>query len=211
MSDRLSKGERKRLRRQAEEEIRQKEFARGVVSPKATPKFASPEAIVREARAVGVNLAHRPAPDGRHVFGIPDGPPELSVTLSYLQTDPAMRRSIADFEWLVDDRSQLADGSPVAFFSGKPILDPAIDFLMLTLTRVLGRLAGGVLINEGNRTVMDDWLAWSLDYMDPDMFKVTRVYDNPPPDFTGLLKRFPSLRWTGPVADTPRKPWWKFW
>ncbi len=73
-------------------------------------------------------------------------------------------------------------------------LHPANDFLVLTLLRCLGRIAQGTLADYGRGFLMDDWLSWSLDYMETDMFKVRRVYDENAPDATDLLAEIPSLR-----------------
>ena len=208
MSGRLSKEDRKRMRGQAEEDIRQADIYCCVVSPKATPGILSPQAILADARKIGVNLHHQP-PDGIfHAFSIPGAPGDFRIISSYRTVDNALLEALGDHEWLLEDRSRVAVGMPLFGIQGKMNLDLAIDFLGMTMKRVLGRLAGGVWINPG--VVMGDWISWSLDYMDPDMFKITRLYDSPPPDFSALGDRFPQLRCQ--VLTTPdRKPWWKVW
>ncbi|MHC4982971.1 MAG: hypothetical protein ACYTF6_07365 [Planctomycetota bacterium] len=208
MSERLSKEERKRLRRQAKEDIRQADVYCCVVSPKATPDVVSSQAIVEDARKVGVNLLHRPLPNELHAFCIPGAPDDYRIVARYGVVVDELLAALQDHEWLVEDRSKVAVGTPLIGFGGKMNLDLAVDFLGMTLRRVLGRLAGGVWIDPG--VVMDDWVSWSLDYMDPDMFKITRLGDDPPPDFTTLIKRFPQLRWSGRTASGG-KPWWRFW
>ena len=98
------------------------------------------------------------------------------------------------YEWLFDDVAKLQLGLPTITFRAKVNLDPVVDFLHQTMLRVLGRLTHGILMSGTGQYVGDDWLAWSLDYDDPDMFNVNRVYDDSQPDFHALLDRFPQLR-----------------
>jgi hypothetical protein len=208
MADRPSKEERKRMRRQAEDDLRQAVVHCGVISPKATPAVLTPEAILADAQRIGVNLLHVPLGDDCHAFGVPGGPDEFCVTVSFALLDSDFFDMVKDNEWLMEDRAQLTEGMPICLFKGKMHLDPAVDFLGMTVKRVLGRLAGGVFVDES--VVMDDWLSWSLDYMDPDMFKITRIYDTDCPDFTQLIERFPKLRCQRDGRPN-KKSWWRFW
>ncbi|MDP6047499.1 MAG: hypothetical protein QGH94_15745 [Phycisphaerae bacterium] len=208
MSARLSKEDRKRMRGQAEEDIRQAEIYCCVVSPKAAPTILTPQAIIADARKVGVNLHHHPLDNGFHAFSIPEAPDNFRIIAGYRTVDTALLEALKDHEWLLEDRSEIAVGMPVFGFHGKMNLDPAVDFLGMTIKRVLGRLAGGIWIDPG--VVMGDWISWSLDYMDPDMFNITRIYDDPAPNFGTLIQRFPQLRCPLPITPA-RKPWWKFW
>ena len=208
MAGRLSKEDRKRMRGQAEEDIRQADIYCCVVSPLATPDILTPQAIIADARKVGVNLLHQPLDGGLHSFAIPGGPDHLQIRARHGTVVPALLSTLQDHQWLVEDRSALAVGTPLMGITGQMNLDPAIDFLGMTIKRVVGRLVGGVWIDP--YAVMGDWISWSLDYMDPDMFKITRHYDSPPPDFRALDDRFPQLRCRVPTMPD-RKPWWKFW
>lgn len=199
---RLSRDDRKRMRKGAEERIRNLEFRCWVVSPKAKPEIVSAEALLDEAKKVGVNLVHRPVRQDAFAVGVPGGPDQFQVLLEYTTVDERLLAGIEDFEWLTETKEDVAMGLPAILFRGQYNLDPAIDFLGMAVKRVLGRLAGGILISAGNRVVLGDWLSWSLDYLDPDTFKITRLYDNPPPDFQHLADRFPQLRWR-PKASRP--------
>jgi hypothetical protein len=192
--ERPSKEERKRLRHEAERSIRAEDFFSHVISPDATLEKAGPEQIVSEAAKVCVNLRHRALDLRTHAFLIPGGTDDLSLVVGYGTLDRDILYSAEHFECFVRDRSKIALGLPVITFRGKINQDQAIDFLYMTMIRVLGRLTHGVLINGANRMMGDDWLTWSLDYMNPDMFNVTRVYQVPPPNFHPLVARFPGLR-----------------
>ena len=182
------------MRRVAQESIRQEDVFFTVVSPKASLSDCGPERIVADAAQVGVRLAHQPVDAVTHVFGVPDQIETYSVVIGYGQLDEDILRLAEDSEWLVEDRSPIALGIPAITFRGKVHTDPVIDFLGMTLCRVLGRLTHGVLVTGPNGVVNDEWLSWSLDYMDRDTFKITRVYDESCPNFLALADRFPLLR-----------------
>ena len=189
-----SKEERKRMRREAEQSIRIEEFFSHVVSPKATLPDSSPAAIVDHASQVGVSLEHRQIDDTSHSFGVPDADCQFAVGLGYTELSHEIVQQAEFYEWLFEDVEKLQLGLPTITFRAKVNLDPVVDFLHQTMLRVLGRLTNGILISGTGRYVGDDWLAWSLDYNDPDMFKVDRVYDDLQPNFHALLDRFPQLR-----------------
>ena len=191
---RLSKEERKRLRREAEQSERTEEYFSHIVSNTATQTQASPKSIVEQAAAVGVALEHRPIDDTTHAFGIPGEDNQFVTAIGYTELSPDLVAQAEYYDWLVDDVGQMQIGLPTITLRARVRLDPVVDFMHMTMLRVLGRLTHGMLISETSRNVVDDWLAWSLDYCDPDMFNVTRVYDEPPPDFRPLIERFPSLR-----------------
>lgn len=220
---RLSKDERKRLRREAEHRNRIQEFCSHVVSRDATIHIAGPLQIVADARTLGVNLAHRPIDDVSHAFGVPNEDGQFVVVVTYGNLTREILSEADDYEWLFRDASALQIGLPTITYRAKVCLDPVIDFLHETMIRVLGRLTHGILISGTVQDVSDDWLSWSGDYLDKDMFKVTQVCNYPSPDFQSLLERFPQLRAGyehesrcdrfGAVipAKERRRPWWKIW
>ena len=187
----LSKEDRKRLRREAEHLIRHEDVFATIVSPKATIDDAGPAQVLAEGAKVGVRLGHRRIDDMTHTFGVPDHLDTLSVVLGYGVIDEDF---LQPFKSRNEQQLSNGMGCPSITFRGKARLDRAIDFIGMTVLRALGRLTHGVLVDGSNLYVNSDWLAWSLDYMDPNMFKVTRVYDNPPPDFRSLADRFPQLK-----------------
>ena len=195
---RLSKDERKRMREQANESIRQADFFHWVMSPKATADLAAPDRIVEEAGKVGVNLAHRRVSDDSHAFCVPEGPKHLCVVLGYGAVDRELLTILNDYEWLVQDRSAIAVGMPVIAYRAKIALDPVIQLVAETVKRVLGRLAGGTWASSDLRTVMDDWLSWSCDYLGPDMVAVNK-------EFAVVFDLFPQLR--RHVSDVSGKAW----
>ncbi|WP_158230969.1 hypothetical protein [Rhodopirellula bahusiensis] len=192
-----SKEERKRMRREAEQSIRIEDFFSHVVSPTATLANSPPSAIVDHASQVGVALQHREIDATSHSFGVPDADWKSAVVIGYTDLTHEIVRQAEFYDWLLDDVERLQLGLPTITFRAKVNLDPVVDFLHQTMLRVLGRLTHGILISGTGRAVIDDWLAWSLDYDDPDMFNVNRVYDESQPDFHALLDRFPQLRSPG--------------
>ncbi|MBI1371143.1 MAG: hypothetical protein GC159_00035 [Phycisphaera sp.] len=199
------------MRREAEQSVRTQETFVTIVSPKATLTIAGPRALLAEAAKVGVKLEHQPVDEATHAFGVPGAVDQFSIVIGYGELDEDTMRIAADSEWLTENPQHLRIGTPSVTFRGKMQLDPVVDFLGMTLSRVLGRLTHGTLITGPGGIVNDDWLSWSLDYMDADMFKVTRVYDDPPPDFQSLLNRFPQLRAASSSSDDQGKPWWRIW
>ena len=189
-----SKEERKRMRREAEQSLRIEEFFSHVVSSKSTLSDASPTSIVDHASQVGVALEHRQIDGTSHSFGVPNADEQFAVVLGYAELSPEIVEQAEFYEWLFADVEKLQLGMPTISYRAKVNLDPVVDFLHQTMLRVLGRLTHGILISGWGRYVGDDWLAWSLDYNDPDMFKVNRVYDESQPDYHALLDRFPQLR-----------------
>ena len=189
-----SKEERKRMRREAEQSLRIEEFFSHVVSPTATLTDSSPAAIVDHASRVAVSLEHRKIDANSHSFGVPGGDGQFAIALGYTELSHEIVQQAECYEWLFEDVEKLKLGLPTITVRAKLNLDPVVDFLHQTMLRVLGRLTNGILISGTGRYVGDDWLAWSLDYNEPDMFKVDRVYDDSQPDFSALLDRFPQLR-----------------
>ena len=190
---RLSKDDRKRLRREAEESARRDEFFSHVISQTATQSHASPEQIVADAARVAVAIEHRPIDDISHAFGIPGEDNQFLVVVGYGQLSRDILAEAESYEWLFEDVQKLRLGLPTITFRAKVNLDPVVAFLHLTLVRVLGRLTHGSMICGMGRQVCDDWLAWSLDYEEPDMFKMASAYEERP-SLSPLLYRFPALR-----------------
>ena len=194
MAGRPSKEDRKRLRREAEQSERIEEFFSYVVSEEATLAGTSPQQIVAQAKEVGVALDHRPIDEISHAFGIPGQGNEFVVVIGYSELTHDIISQSESYEQLVETPEILAVGLPMITLRAKVRFDPVIDFLHQTMLRVLGRLTHGVLISEPSQAVFDDWLSWSLDYMEPSMFDLTRVYEDPPTSFQSLAERFPTLR-----------------
>jgi hypothetical protein len=208
---RLSREERKRLRRAAEESIRQQDVFVTVISPRATTDAAGPALVVAEAAKVGVCLGHLRIDDSTYAFGVPGELDTLHVVVGYGVVDEDFLSLTKLPERLDSDQHRFAIGTPAITLRGKVRLDQAIDFVGMTVLRVLGRLTHGVLTDDSSHSINDDWLCWSLDYMDPDMFNVTRIYDDPSPDYRSLAKRFPQLRASCEANAGKRRPWWRFW
>ena len=193
---RLTKEERKRLRREAERSLRLEEFSSHVVSPKATLSESSPNAIVHDASLVGVALEHRQIDTFTHSFGVPNANPDFAVVVGYTELTNEIVVESESYEWLLEDGQTLQLRDPTISFRAKVNLDPVVDFLHQTMLRVLGRLTHGILISGWSQYVGGDWISWSLDYYEPDMFNLNRVYDDSQPDYHALLDRFPQLRFS---------------
>ncbi len=197
MAGRPSKEDRKRLRREAAQSARIEEFFSYVVSPKATLQDCGPQEIVAQAKTVGVALEHRPIDAISHAFGIPGQANDLVVVIGYSDVTADILAQAEGYESLLEEPERLAIGLPMITVRAKIQFDPAVDFLHQTMLRMLGRITHGVLISGPSQMVLDDWLAWSLDYMEPNMFDLTRVYEDPPTNFQTIAERFPELKAEG--------------
>lgn len=191
---RLSKSERKRLRQKHEDEVREQVFPSVVISDLATVERLPPERIVDEAAALGVNLEADRETDVHWAIRPPSGPTQVFCELMYGVVTADLAADFMRLEDLREVQGPIPLGSACISLSAKTNLHPANDFLVLTLLRCLGRLTQGTLADSGRGFLMDDWVSWSLDYMDTDMFQVRRVYDESAQDPTDLLTEIPSLR-----------------
>src|SRR5688572_4458474 len=99
---RLSKEDRKRLRREADHSARHQDAFVTILSPNATLNSAGPSQVVAEAAKVGVRLGHRRVDDITHVFGVPDQLEMLSVVLGYGAIDADFFRPATGSELLVE-------------------------------------------------------------------------------------------------------------
>jgi len=194
MSKRPSKEERKRLRREADQSARIEEFFSYVVSEKATIGQAGPQEIVAQAKEVGVALDHRSIDATSHAFCIPGQGNEFAVVIGYGELNREILAQAESFERFLEEPVRLVNGLPAITIRAKIHFDPAVDFLHQTMLRILGRLTHGVLISGPSQAVFDDWLVWSLDYMEPNMFDLTRDDEDPPTNFHRVAERFPTLR-----------------
>jgi hypothetical protein len=107
--------------------------------------------------------------------------------MGFATLDEDLYRLLKDYEWLVREPGIVRVGMPVIAYRGKVRQDTAIQLVAEATKRALGPLVGGVWASSDDRVLMDDWLAWSGDYLDPDIF-------NYRPEFAVLPTRFPSLR-----------------
>jgi hypothetical protein len=191
---RLSKQERKRLRKQYEDDVRQEVFPAVVVSPEATMVKAPPRRIAKEAERNQVKLVWEPVGDSRFRFLPPGCDQSLGCEVIYASVTEEMAAELGHLEDLRDEPSEIPVGAPCVELWSQINIHPVNNLIVMTLLRVLGRVTKGTLIDPGRNFIMDDWLSWSLDYMDKDMFKVQRVYDQEAGNPADLLREFPGLR-----------------
>jgi hypothetical protein len=191
---RLSKADRKRLWKAYDESIRDAYHPAYVVSPGATPDANPPSALVREASRFRVNLVWRPTGPADFVVAPPSAPSHICCNLSYGGFSQELSADLQHLEDLRGHPASIPLGARCIELSGQINLHPANQFIYLTMLRVLGKRTQGTLIDLSRGFIMDDWLSWSLDYMEQDMFLVKQVYDPEPYDFRELVREFPSLR-----------------
>ncbi len=68
---------------------------------------------------------------------------------------------------------------------GKRNKNDVINLVFNTSTRILGRLSKGILVDVEQEYIGDDWIVWSCDYFDDDLFKAFN-YEN-------LSEKYPNL------------------
>ena len=156
--------------RERENQLAKIEYCTHVISEIANRENCSPESIVSEAKKLKVQLSHRMLA-GDDAFAVPDHDQDYFVRLKFQTVDAQLLHEADDFEWLTKRTPDSLLGLPCATIKAFVNADPAIDFLHQTVKRVLARLTHGVLISGTQQYVDDDWITWSLDYNDEDMFK----------------------------------------
>jgi hypothetical protein len=183
-----------RLRRQRDDSVRSAVSVSVVVGATATSNHVPPGSIVREARSNLVNLELDHVSE-QHYFLRPRGTSlRFGCDLHYGIVTEELCLDLPDLEDLRGEATPIALGTPCIGVSGQVHLHEVNLFVLMTALRVLGRTTRATLVDLGRGVIMDDWLSWSLDYMEQDMFKVRRVDDPGSPDFTRLADEFPHLR-----------------
>ena len=124
---------------------------------------------------------------------------EHYVHIAIRQADHELISLLEPLEQLTDTDLDSLHGFGVAILTSQARLSEVNDLLLTATLRVFGRLFQGHYANS--HSIMDDWLAWSLDYSGPTMAEVTRLYDDECPDFKSVLKAHQDLVY--------KKPWWK--
>ena len=198
---RLTKEERKRLRREAEQSLRLKEFSSHVISPKATLSESSPKAIVHDASLVGVALEHRQVDTFSHSFGVPNANPDFAVVVGYTELTNEIVVESESYEWLLEDGQTLQLGDPTISFRAKVNLDPVVDFLHQTMPRVLGRLTHGILISGWSRKWAATGYRGHLTTMSPTCSISIGSMTTHNPTTTRCSIAFPNC-----VSPVPRRP-----
>lgn len=72
--------------------------------------------------------------------------------------------------------------------SGRRKKNDVINLVFNTSTRVLGRVTKGVLVDVEQEYIGNDWVAWSCDYYEKDLFKAFN-YENLPQEFPYLVAK----------------------
>ncbi|KAF0812102.1 hypothetical protein IGB42_03379 [Andreprevotia sp. IGB-42] len=148
-------------------------------------------ALKRESRQFNLNLKFE-IKDGTDIrIYTPGFPADMAC---FLQLEHAVAELVASFDGYDhanDTHDRLLQLHCVTL-SGQRELNPVINLIFNASTRFLGRISKGILVDVEEKYVSTDWLAWSCDYMEDDLFKAY--------GYEALAKRYPGLM---------KKRWWQ--
>jgi len=76
----------------------------------------------------------------------------------------------------------------VVTLSAQRRMNEVINLVFNTCTRLLGRITKGILADVEQKYIGNDWVAWSCDYYEYDLFKAFN-YENLPDKYPALKKK----------------------
>ncbi|PHS10652.1 MAG: hypothetical protein COA78_10850 [Blastopirellula sp.] len=200
---RLTKAQKKELRRKAEDDAVNKVY-RSFVVPVSMDPMGFAEILKKGLRGNGIDpsIVLTEGTTSSWIVSNPDDNDQfIRVSITSLSASDA--DEISEFDMIVEGQVNIAPCITVIEIKGQLAKSPVHDLLFTSIIKTLGPRTRGLLVQMDGMSVIDDWLAWSLDYMGPSVSDVIRVYDDDCPDFAAVLNDNPGLKYI--------RPWWKLW
>ena len=140
-------------------------------------------AIQKQLHEVKINLSFIEIDEKTLKISVPEASP--SCTLVIRDMDPNILDRLAGFD-MAGTSEDLIEKKFLLTLDGNRE-DRAANFIYNMLTKCLGPITKGIMIDVELEYATDDWISWGYDYMNGDMFEAFNS--------VGLDVQYPSLRY----------------
>lgn len=142
-------------------------------------------AIERELDQVNIHLCLTAGEQKAVTISVPDT--NLSCRLEIGGVDPGFTTGLVGYDFPVEAGRESLRKKYLLTLTGDRE-DRAVNFIFNLITKVLGSITHGTMIDVEQAYVTDDWITWGYDYLDGDMFEAFNS--------VGLDQEYPALRKT---------------
>ena len=139
-------------------------------------------AIDSELERLNIQLSLNPINEESLTVSVPEAAPACLIKLEVLHENFA--GSLAGYDFSGTGQDALRKQYLLTMSGDRE--DPAVNFIFNLMTKVIGRITHGTMIDVEMEYVTDDWVTWGYDYYDGDMFEAFAS--------VGLDQQYPTLR-----------------